>query len=336
MKYAAIKYFTIFTIASSLAALMIFGCSTETGRNVGTTDNGGTNSGSRRSRSTTSTLDCSMPSGGSTCEGDEDCEELCEDNDHLNLSGSARKECFDWPTASVEKLDEIFKEIKDPEEDKLNDLTNDDINLLCAAIEMEEDFWLDEIKGYTPSDSKYILKWIINNEQVTFLLDREIKEEDRTNHLKYLLVALADSHDILDDMKILEGLGDRVDTDDDENVIEYAESAGNEDFIKMVHELIVEEGICDVTDNQPTFTDASANYQKSACMLGVYCHIIDDEGVRKSIAEIINNGDIKGLIESDNTGGLDLGEEDAEEWTTVACAKLVSDWADTANLDLGL
>lgn len=350
MKYTAIKYFTIFIIASSLAALMIFGCSTETGRNVRTTDRGVTDGSGRRTRSSsTSNLDCAMPSGGSACEGDEACEELCKDSDHLDLTGKAKDECFDWPRASVERLDEVFEILKDPDEDDLESLTEDDVNLLCAAVDAEEDFWVREIDNYSSGEAIDVLRWVITNDQVTALLNEELGEEEGTEHLKKLVSALNNTGTNMSDEDILLGLDKELDTDDDETVLAYAESEDNDKFIEMVHDLLVDnnedDGLCNKSGNWPDGPGTTnTDHQKSACILGVYCKLIgtNSENVRKSIADIVDDPDVERLVTAiESEGGLNgsnadaTEEEDGEEWTNHACSRLAAEYNDTG-LTLGL
>ena len=338
MKYIGmIKYFIIVLTLGAIAAFMIFGCSSETGRNVtGTTRIDRDRDTSRRDSNTSSTLDCKLPSG-SGCKGDQDCEDMCKDDDYLDLTGKAKDKCFDLSKSTVEKLDSMFEVLKEPRDDDLSDLTEEDVNLLCGAIEeLDEDFWLRALKNYKSGEARDILQWVIDTEQVTTLLDQLSNDEAR-DHLEHLLVAFNGTKGNVTATNLYNALiSSAKEIDDNQGILEYAADNSNDLFIEMVHDLVIDgdEGkICTGASNLPTYSGSGtlgdSSYPEFACMLAVYCQATDEESLRSDIAETINNRGIESLITDAETGALDLPEDDGEEWSDAACTKLQdSDWDD--------
>ena len=87
-------------------------------------------------------------------------------------------------------------------------------------------------------------------------------------------------------------------------------------------------------------------FDLQACILGVYCHIADtlgsDDGfdsddLRENAAGILNDGDVTEFIKAPIAeGGLELDDDDADDWTDAACEELKKYWNDNDDLNLGL
>ncbi len=359
------KYLITLIVATLMVFFMVFGCSTEPGRNVSNntrnrTQSARNNSGSRtsnRSRTSSVTLDCALPkecSGSDCCEDDDDCEDQCDDW----FSGKAEKECLKLSQEDVDEIDTILEILKDAKEDELDDIRDDSVDLLCAILDdLDHKAWLTEVSRYTTAKAKRVLAWMIDDNNVTALLD-SIDSEDAVEIMKRLIsraksgTAGTAPQDILNGLDV--GIGD-----DNDRVLVFADDANNEEFIEWIHENIVEEEICTsnvlpacVDSGTPTGVttacsgSVSTGTKITACKLGVYCKVIPtstEEDTRASVAEIIGDSDIEDLIETDQkTDGTGLNsadhldEDDAEEWTNKACTRLEQYWNNGNNLDLDL
>ena len=87
-----------------------------------------------------------------------------------------------------------------------------------------------------------------------------------------------------------------------------------------------DDGLCNDMDNWPEVKsgDTTNDHERSACILGVYCKVVNDENIRKSVAEIVDDNNVERLVKFQSTeGGLALNDddEDGEEWTDKACSK---------------
>lgn len=353
------KYFITLVVVSAMAFFMIFGCSTEPGRNVSNTSNrtqsARNNSGSRttsRSRATSVTLDCALPkecSGSDCCEDDDDCEDQCDDW----FSGKAEKECLKLSKEDVDEIDTILEILKDAKEDELDDIKDDSVDLLCAVLDdLDHKAWLSEVSRYTTAKAKRVLAWMIDDDKVTALLD-SINSEDAVEIMEKLISRVGSgSVTTATPASILAGLNTTI-GDDNDKVLVFADDANNEEFIEWIHENIVEEEIC-VTTSRPTCdatppgndvspcTSPSVDRQLEACKLGVYCKVIpdDEEDTRASVAEILGDGDIEDFISAplgeDGLDDTNLDDDDAEEWSNASCTKLEKLWDDGTGLTLGL
>ncbi len=357
MKY----FFTLFAIGF-MVFFMVFGCSTEPGRNVTTggrnrdRNTGGTSN--RRTGTTASIkLDCVLPkacSGSSCCNADKDCEDQCDDW----FSGKAEKECLKLSQDSVDEIDNILEILKDAKEDELDDISNDNVDLLCTILDdLDHNAWFGEVKKYTTAKADRVLAWMIDDDEVTAILD-SIDSDDAVDIMKHLISRAGSSSSTISSSSILTGLNTGI-GDDSERVLVYADGANNEGFIEWVHENIVEDQICAnavlptcntaatgsgiTACNSAGESSLSNEIKRAACKLGVYCKVIPrgEQDTRASIADILNDSDVKDFIETaQSTSGTGLGlsadDDDAEEWTNIACDRLKLLWSDGSGLDLDL
>ena len=351
MKY----FFTLFAIGF-MVFFMVFGCSTEPGRNVTTggrnrdRNTGGT-SNRRTGTAASIKLNCVLPktcSGSSCCEVDDDCEDQCDDW----FSGKAEKDCLKLSQDDVDDIDNILEILKDAKEDELDDISNDNVDLLCTILDdLDHNAWFDKsVKSYTTAKAKRVLAWMIDDDKVTALLD-SIDSDDAVEIMETLISRASTSNPVTA-QTILAGLDTSVGDDSDDRVLIYADAANNEEFIEWIHENIVDKKVCTnavlpVCQTNTACSAASTDARRTVCKLGVYCKIIpkgDEEDTRASIADILGDSEIEDLIETAQStagtglrsGNSDLTDDDAEKWTDDACERLATLWNDGTGLNLGL
>jgi len=327
----------ILLILGLIASIALFTyCSTETGTK-------GNSSGSSSGRSsdggddddTELKLSCELPKGeGSECSKDDDCVDLCKSSGDLDLSGDALKVCKSLGEDTVERLDELFDTLKKVTAEKLDDLEDEDLNLMCGAVkEMGYKILKQSIENYRTSKAKTFLNYLAENEEVFEIFLAAEEEEETVELLEMLLKALDGGSD---DAAILDGLGEVV-NNDNEKFLEVALD-NNERLFRFIHEELIdqEDGLCKDT-NQPAVVTSSNDdsFRLEACILGVYCKAAGatatGNSLRKDIADFFDGGDVSSFIKQPEAeGGLvssgnltDTNKEKAsEEWTEEACTAL--------------
>ena len=283
-------------------------------------------------------LSCSLPScsGSDCCSKDDDkCEDWCTDNKDLDLSGKAATKCLALEKDVVEELVKIFETLKKASADKLSDLDDDDIELICAGVkELDSGLWGDIIDDYSAQKAKRVLNWISDNEAIVEVFENA-EDDDGIEMFKDLLKkAAGGSEDGY--AKILKGLETVVNTtadaDDRRPLIALATKNGRDRLVRYIHEELIvdeDEGICGQSSNRPVANQASGkylsaeeeeandNFKEEACILAVYCKIDnkipDDDNssankdkFRKNIADTVDSGDVTSFIKTEQTdGGLD-------------------------------
>ena len=356
------KYFIPLIAIIFMGFFMVFGCSTEPGQSVNAgrnrTDGRADPARSGRTRPAAVNLNCKLPaqcSGSQCCEKGDKCEDKCDDW----FSGTAKKDCKKLTIDTIENIDNLLEVLKDAKEDELNDITHEQVDLLCQVLDqMDHKAWLNEIKTYSTSKAKRVLEWMISNNSATALLDT-IDTDDAVEILEYLLVRGHSSQAAISPVALLGGL-DKAIGDDDEKVLIFAEDANNKGFINFIHEEIIAKDICKdavlpncydhTTDYDCKADQITIPIRQAACQLGVYCKVIPEEDVRKNIADIVGQStDIEDFItnivttnKGINVEATDiryyqkLEDDDAEEWTNNACHNLDFFFIDSAGLPLGL
>ena len=157
--------------------------------------------------------------GGSACEGDKDCEELC---DEIYDRKRDRDDCEDLSTRQVEILAEIHELLEDPDEDTLEGLDKDAFEaLINISIEPLDDL----VNKYTRSESKSMLAWIASDEEAAAIF---AKEDDEFKIFKKLLGEIKN-----DD---IEALSASIDSSD--NFMELMVEAGNEEAGEWLHDFM--------------------------------------------------------------------------------------------------
>ena len=299
---------------------------------------------------------------GKECCGEDDaCQDICDDGNQLDLGGDERKRCFALPIETVERLKKLFDEaIDDPSPEYLQNLEDKDLVLIGAAFkELGSDLLLKRVKDYSASEASHMMEWLAESSKV-FIVFQQTGDELK-KIMKELLMAASGQEG---DLGVLAGLAKTVndDDDDDQNILSLALKADNNDLVDYIHDILIDENneICD-DGNHPihdagtnagecggleTNVDPEKEYAHEACILAAYCKIAPtdnddtDNDFRERIAAFLNE---KGqsrvhrfIKRNQGNAGLNLSEDDADEWTFATCEKLKACWNDGSGLVLGL
>ena len=101
------------------------------------------------------------------CEGDRDCEEICDD---IFDRRRDREDCEELNIATVERFDEVYKLLEDPDEDDLSDINPEDLDaLISISIEPLDDL----VGGYSSREAKEVAAWIAENSDVAEVFESE-------------------------------------------------------------------------------------------------------------------------------------------------------------------
>ena len=107
---------------------------------------------------------------GPRCEGDDDCEDLCDD---IYNTRNDRDDCEELSVSQVERLSELHEFIEDPDFDDLQDIDFRDFDVyLNISIEPLE----KEIRGYNSREAKDFLSWLVLDEKITKIFEKEDNE----------------------------------------------------------------------------------------------------------------------------------------------------------------
>jgi len=366
-----------------LAVTMMFGCP-NSGQNTGvnttstSTSTGGSNSGSTIQNE----LQCeqiavpsSSCSGTQCCRGDTACEKDC---DYID-GGSSRCERLD--IAKVSEIRDVVENIADrPSKDDLDNLTEDHLSLLCGTLKaLGIDVLRERYSNLNASNAKRLLNWFAEQDYRIELFSQTNKEEGEINDgdgsrlLKLLFSRLGNGNSADDDDTVIAGLMKKVDDNGRESFMEV----GNDKVRNFVHNQIIVDnnswGICpdpdESTKNYPLPDGVISDYNREACILGVYCKISGaygggagrqsaDDNFRKDIANLKNldltsqvtefiNAEVTlasnkaqgdgGLRDTRDEGTTDeIKDRDGDNWTHRACLQLKKFWDNGSTLDLGL
>ena len=255
--------------------------------------------------------------GGGECEGDEDCEEQC---DELFGSGSDEKECLELTQNEVEAMFEAFNDddgiLADPDDDDLKDVYPEDIENL---FEIDDNVWNKLIRKYSNSEAKDVLLWIAEDTDI-FSAISSLDDDDDEDFLRDLLKE-SGSGDISN--TLTQKIGDEY----EDNFIYIAQREGNDDAVELAHEILLNDCISDVHEGVSSsnliYTAAripDEDYRDAACTLGeVYCKKRGSDYIFEDVFdELVENADgLQDYIESERTRdkpkqGLGL-EDDSDE-----------------------
>ena len=121
--------------------------------------------------------DCerSTRAGGGSCDGDNDCEDRCDDL----FNGRDYDKCLDLSVNEVQGMWNAFDEdggvLEDPDEDELEDVHPDDIR---NALDIDERIWDNFIDDYGTSEANDVLYWIATNECIYEAIEDGFDEDD--------------------------------------------------------------------------------------------------------------------------------------------------------------
>ena len=346
-----IKWMLVILFSCLAIILVSTNCTPERGTEVERPVGGDDGDDADRTRGA---LTCKLPSGNGSCEKKDKCVDWCEDE--LDLSGDARDKCFDLDDETVKDLVYFFDDVfESPDDETLDDLNDEDIELICAAVKELEYEVLDNRLDYSnKAKAQYVLEWVAKTKEAIEIFENA--EDDKGLKMFKKLLSRAGGNSGTGDKDVLEGLAINVasDNDDNKNVLQVALDENNDRLVEYIHHDIIadEDELCSST-NQPTpkssctaietgstsvdtygGADADAgDYTEEACILGVYCKmahrdIDDDNEFRKDIAEYLKHRNIANFIEEsiDEGGGLGRSEDDADDWTYNVCKQLNDCW----------
>ncbi len=354
------KTFIILVLSSLLAIFMVFGCSLPPD-NIGTRDPGERNTtrdNDTRDDDEDDVIQCPSPpkcDRNDCCGDDDDCQDdVCDEY------FSSDSKCEDMPRRDAERMGRLFEDyLESPDFDDLRKLDNDDIQLICTAVDkIDYESWKDLIDDYSSREASETLQWISREDRVTYIFDRALDEDEGQAIMEKLLDKAGSVQD--DSKSVLKGLTNKQVGDGKDSLLLQIESDKNEQLLEFLHEQIVEGVLC-TTGNRPVpvngpdeYTDTTSleNAEENtevACFLAVYCYYgsstsqsdkEEREDLRKYISKELRLGEIDDFIKnSKSEGGLGLSEDNVyEEWKNEACDKLKDLWNDAPDnkLNLGL
>ena len=164
---------------------------------------------------------------GKVCEGDKDCEEICDD---IYNRRADRSDCEELPIKQVERLETVYEVFEDPDEDDLEDLNLDDLKVLMN-ISIQP---IDNLVGkMNPAEVKDVLIWLAKTEDAAEVFESEDRE---FKILKALLEEL-DGNDASSFRPIV-ALNKSLESGD--RFLEIATDEDNEVAVEWIHDLFEE------------------------------------------------------------------------------------------------
>lgn len=283
------------------------------GRDRGRDDGGSTTRGG----SFGSDCERSTREGGGNCDGDDDCEDQCDDL----FNGRDYQNCLDLSVNEVQGMWNAFDEdkgiLEDPDEDELPDIHPDDIR---NALDIDENIWDKFIRDYN-DDAGDVLYWIADDECIYEAIEDSFDEDDMESFMEDLFLQM--NSNLID--AALEAIGD--DPDDDENFIYLADQSGNERAIDLVHELLWEECVSHAKSSAMYNAITDSEDKKSACLLGeFYCAQESEDYIFEDLFEEVVDNELDSYIRddsgSDYKGGLDITSSDYDD-LEVVCGDVI-------------
>ena len=186
------------------------------------------------------------------CSTDEDCEEICDD---IFDRRKDKEDCEELPIAQVQRFEDLYETLKDPDEEGLRDINLEDLEVLMnVSIEPIDDV----VKGLSRREVEDVLSWIAEEETVANLFE---KEDDDFAILEALLKAIHND--------VLPALNRTISDEDRFSFVELALDQENETALEWINDFFEEE--CDGEDN----TDKCV-FKTHYCALDIDKDLIDD------------------------------------------------------------
>ena len=180
-----------------------------------------------------------------TCEGDRDCEEICDD---IFRRRSDREDCEELTVGAVEKLEDVYEYLEDPDDDDLPSIDSADLDaLISISIEPIDRLFSRFSKG----EAEDVAIWIAENNDVANILE---KEDDELKLFEAIFEEIGSD--------TLDGLEDSLTGRD--NFIEIAVEENNEEALRWVHTYFEDER-CDNSE------------ESELCVLNEYCGLDLDQ-----------------------------------------------------------
>jgi len=227
--------------------------------------------------------------------------------------------------------------IKSPRVNDLNNLTKEDVDLICGASkELDENLLEDSISKYRAIEAKRVLEWTARRAEVIEVF------KNLNKGLNFFRRLLQKTSSLEGNEGILKGLSDNIVTEEGlkerKNILLLAEKEGNKRLIGFIHENIIlhKDGLCTqttwpvpssqtnkkgkkcVTNVCDSYENSSGEYRKrygeNACILSIYCKVSGGtsdvaEDFRTSVADLLNYDDLSQFITASvANGGLNLEE----------------------------
>ena len=233
------------------------------------------------------TTTTSRRSSGDKCEGDKDCEEMCED---LFSSRSKREDCEELDEDIVDNMFTAFEEddgyLAEPDEDDLEDIHPDAVE---HALDIDERVWTDLFKKYSKTEARRVLYWIATNKEIYDAMDSALDDDDLEDFFQELIDEFSSGD------KFWEFIIVKIEDDDEDNFINLAYDDGSD-----AASFIIERAVDDCEEKTNHRSVAEPDHRKPACLLEVLCkkkdgskYIFDD-----SFEYILSDvGDLRDYIE---------------------------------------
>ena len=159
--------------------------------------------------------------GGGECEGDRDCEEICDD---IYDRRADREDCEELSVAAVESLEIVYELLEDPDEDDLVDIDPTDFEaLIDISIEPVDDLF----GRYSSREAREVAVWIAENPDIAAILQ---DEDDDFQLFEAIFREIGSNGNALD------GLGRTITGGD--NFMEILITENNAEALEWVHSYI--------------------------------------------------------------------------------------------------
>ena len=187
-----------------------------------------------------------------TCEGDDDCEDLCSD---IYSSRSDKNDCEELSVDQVESLEVVSEAFEDPDIDDLEELDLSDVEVyLNISIEP-----LHKLIGkYNSRKARHFLTWIAQNSDAAEVLEDEDDDYEVLSRLFDEIVSITDSTSAT---RIFPALKANVDSG---TFMDLAVEAGNEFALEWVYDYIEDQE----TDCSGSTSDNKIDCLAKWCSLG--------------------------------------------------------------------
>lgn len=129
--------------------------------------------------------DCARRSRSGECEGDEDCEEICND---IFSSRADRNDCYELPEDLVSDFKELLEATEDGDTDEI------DPGVLHCLLNIDEREFAKAIKKMSRRETENFLVDIVDDDHLAEVLD---EEDDEFNILEQLLYKASGSNDLI-------------------------------------------------------------------------------------------------------------------------------------------
>ncbi|MDE0151829.1 MAG: hypothetical protein OXK80_04970 [Bdellovibrionales bacterium] len=267
--------------------------------------------------------------GGGNCEGDNDCEDQCDDL----FNGRDYEECLDLSVNEVQGMWNAFDEdkgiLEDPDDDDLEDIHPEDIK---NAMEIDDSLWDQFVDDYSTSEAGDVLYWIADDECIYEAIEDSFDEQDDLENFMEDLFDQVDNGGLIAAAK--EPLGD--DPKDDDNFLVLARQTGNDRAVDLIHELLWEECISD-TSSTAYNSIQDDDDQNSACLLGeLYCTLdSDDDYIFEDVFDDVVDNEIDNFIRGGSTSGfadgLGIASSDYDD-LDVVCGDVICSSSDSRRI----